>query len=271
MIYDPPATQDVSHRILSSPNFGSDWRLRLPHARKRHLLLWVTRGQGTLLADGTHHGLSAQTLAFFPSGELAAVALGARSFAHVLEVPVSADTPFPQFPIVTRLGDKPAIGQLSSLLDMMNRELSQQLSGYQLAARSIAALIALWLHRVIENRLVVPGTDARSRVICRAFCGRLASDTFDPGARVSDVARSIGISQTLLSRACKAETGIGPGRLLDDRRLHAALCLLTDTGAKSGAIAAHLGFASGAGFTRFIRSRTGRTPTVYRTESQIGQ
>ncbi|MFC0038222.1 helix-turn-helix transcriptional regulator [Actinomadura rayongensis] len=90
---------------------------------------------------------------------------------------------------------------------------------------------------------------------------RRLSDGAPP--RLPDVARALAVSPRTLQLRLRAE-GLSYAALADAFRRDRALALLAATTLPVTAIAARLGFATPAAFTRAVRRWTGETPTAYR-------
>ncbi|HDR29511.1 helix-turn-helix domain-containing protein, partial [Rhodovulum sp.] len=71
-------------------------------------------------------------------------------------------------------------------------------------------------------------------------------------------------TSTHLTRTCNQTCGRSASDLLAERKIGEARRLLADTRAPIKEIAAALGYASPAYFTRAFQSRTGTTPTAFR-------
>jgi len=127
-------------------------------------------------------------------------------------------------------------------------------------------LIAIWLRRQLADPDHAESPQTAARALSRAYCAQIAAN-FASGDSVADHARVLGVSPGHLTRTCRAETGQTAAALLNHRRLHAARCLLEDTGEPVSDIARHLGFSSPAMFTRFVRRHTGKPPSALRKPS----
>ncbi|TQL44948.1 AraC family transcriptional regulator [Homoserinimonas aerilata] len=88
----------------------------------------------------------------------------------------------------------------------------------------------------------------------------------DPQMSVVRVAEGVGVSERQLYRAFN-ETGASVAKVILDRRLDLAHCILTTPGSPSiGDVAAHCGFLSHAHFSRVFRERFDATPAAVRAE-----
>ncbi len=63
-------TDAVHIMTLTVATGGQDWRMSLPHMRPYPQLIWITRGQGLLMLNGTRRGVGTHNLIFVPAGAL---------------------------------------------------------------------------------------------------------------------------------------------------------------------------------------------------------
>jgi AraC-like DNA-binding protein len=83
------------------------------------------------------------------------------------------------------------------------------------------------------------------------------------------MARRLSISTRTLTRRLDAE-GLNFSQLVDERRCVDAQLMLSQTDFSVGEVAARLGYADPANFTRAFRKWTGKTPSIYRRETHVG-
>jgi AraC family transcriptional activator of pobA len=241
---------------------GQDWRLSLAHAEPHALLVWITRGQGLALLDGTRRGLGVHNALYLPAGSLFSIDLGRQGFGQALALPPDSAERFPEHPYHLRSRENVEQNELNGLLDAFAREQAGARAHAADAMRSYADLIALWLRRALSAQ-GGGAADTPSDRLMRAYCTRLALPR--PAATtMADHAAALGVTPTHLSRVCKARTGRTAAQLAAEAALHGARSLLQDSAHPVQDIARHLGFASPAYFTRFINRHTGQAPTALR-------
>ncbi|MCO7194946.1 helix-turn-helix domain-containing protein, partial [Pseudonocardia sp. McavD-2-B] len=119
------------------------------------------------------------------------------------------------------------------------------------------------------TQLAVTGTFAPTGAIDQQ--GRLASVHPDLRAPTADVLRAdqlaelVGVAPRTLERLVRGHIGLTPLWLIECRRLqHAAAVLRTDPGTALAGLAADLGYADQAHFTRRYRAVLGETPGATR-------
>lgn len=93
----------------------------------------------------------------------------------------------------------------------------------------------------------------------------LVESNFASTRRVEDYARFLGYSPRTLSRATVAATGVGAKEFIDRRIVLEAQRLLAHSNRTAAQIAAQLGFADAANFSKFFQQRAGTSPIAFRS------
>lgn len=261
------ALPPVEITTLAQITGPQEWRLALAHDRPEHLILWITRGQGRLLLNGTRRGVGTHNAILIPARTLFSLELGRQGMGQVALIPEGTDVRVPETPRQLRLRDVAAINEINILFDAAQREATQGRPLAQDALDAHVALISVWLRRQIALPDHLPLTmDAAARLTA-AFCTSIV-DNYAQAMTMADHAEALGVTATHLSRACKAATGRTAAELLTERTLYAARVSLEETAAPIQDIARHLGFGSAAYFTRFMQQHTGQTPSALRQASK---
>lgn len=263
MPFDPAPLPHPHLQTLARLAGADGWELALPHDRGEHLLIWLTRGQGVALLDGTRRGLGPHNALFVPARHLFAFEAGRGALGLTVSFPSGADMNLPAASRLLHVRDSREQAELTALCDAIGREQLQVRPGHAQAIEALARLISVWLIRQEPTPADTPETATPTRRLSRAYCRRLVTSYAD-GNGVAGQAAALGVSVNHLNRACRAEIGRTAGALLEDRILHAAHRLLGRTRAPVQDIARHLGFASPAAFSRFVRRKTGCPPTALR-------
>ncbi|MEX0308740.1 MAG: AraC family transcriptional regulator [Tateyamaria sp.] len=253
----------VQVKPISQLTSGQDWRLALAHDRPDHVILWITRGQGRLLLNGTRRGVGAHNALIIPPHTLFALELGRQGTGMAALIPDGTDVRLPVGPRQLRIRDVDSISELTGIFDAAYRETNQGRTLAQDAIDAHMALMSVWVRRQIARPEHLPVTmNAAARLSAR-FCERVVQHHWD-GSTMADHAEALGVTATHLTRACKAATGRTAADLLTERILYAARVALIETTVPAQDIARHLGFGSAAYFTRFMQQHTGQTPTALR-------
>ena len=249
---------------LAQMTASQDWRLSLVHDRASHLLIWITRGQGRVLLNGTRRGVGTHNAFSIPPRTLFSLELGRQSSGLVAVVPDGMQVSLPNGPRQLRIRDANAITDLNALFDAAGREAASGQPLSQDALDAHIALMSVWLRRQIAEPEHLPMKLNAAARLSAAFCQRIVT-AHHTGQTMADYASALDVTPTHLTRSCKAATGRTAADLLTERILYAARVALIETDVPVQDVARHLGFGSAAYFTRFIQQHTAQTPTALRT------
>ena len=261
------ALPPVEITTLAQMTGPQDWRLALAHDRPQHLIIWITRGQGRLLLNGTRRGVGTHNAILIPARTLFSLDLGRQGMGQVALIPDGTEVRLPESPRQLRLRDVAAINEITGLFEQAQREASQARPLAQDALDAHVALISVWIRRQLALPDNLPARmDAAARLTA-AFCDGIVAN-YAQAMTMADHARDLGVTATHLSRACKAATGRTAAELLTERTLYAARISLTESDVAIQDVARHLGFGSAAYFTRFMQQHTGHTPSALRQSAR---
>ena len=263
------ALPPVEITTLAQITGPQDWRLSLAHDRPEHVIIWVTRGQGRLLLNGTRRGMGTHTAILIPARTLFSLELGRQGMGQVALIPDGTDVRLPETPRQLRLRDVAAINEVNGFFEAAQREVSQNRPLAQDALDAHVALISVWLRRQIALPEHLPKAVGAAARLTAAFCEGIVAN-YAQAMTMADHAAALGVTATHLSRACKASTGRTAAALLTERTLYAARISLIETAVPIQDIARHLGFGSAAYFTRFMQQHTGQTPSALRQSARTG-
>ncbi len=267
MAFDPLVQSQLSLVTLARLCQAGKWRLSLAHDRGHHLLIWITRGQGLALIDGAQRGIGAHNALFIPAHHLMAVDPGRQGFGQALLIPPATALTWPATPRHLRVVGAAAQAEMNRLTEALGREYDSARPLGESAVRAYGELVSIWLRRQMQQTPSGAARDSAARRLSRRWCARVVGHFANPGDMKAHAA-ALGVTPTHLARVCRAETGRTAAGLLSQRRLHAARQLLSDTDVPVADIARHLGFASAAGFTRFVTTHTARPPSALRRNSR---
>ena len=235
------------------------WDTEAMHASERHLLVWVTRGQGRVTMEGVTRNYSANTAMWIPAKLIHGYTLGKGVAGHAVHVPEGFVPGLPSKGMVVRLVDADERREMTDLVEGVWREASA-MPIQPAALRQRVEMVSGWLRRRAEGR----GPQERASERLSRRYAQLVQERYHLGLRVADYASELGVTPTHLSRACKAASGQPAARLLQERVITEARKRLAQTDLPVGEIASELGYASHSYFTRDFQYRTGLTPTQFR-------
>ncbi|MEP4248923.1 helix-turn-helix transcriptional regulator [Tateyamaria sp.] len=257
----------INVTTLAQLSGSQEWRLALAHDCAAHLVIWITRGQGRMLLNGTRRGVGTHNAIFIPPKTLFSMELGRQSMGLVAVIPDGTQVRLPNDPRQLRIRDGSAISELNGLFDAAGRESTSALPLAQDALDAHIALMSVWLRRQITLPEHLPLKMNAAARLSAAF-GQRITEFHHTGQSMADHASALNVTPTHLTRACKAATGRTAADLLTERVLYAARVALVETDAPMQDVARHLGFGSAAYFTRFIQQHTAQTPSALRAAAQ---
>ena len=166
-----------------------------------------------------------------------------------------------------------ALHDVQSVVETMNQLLASSELTYINGLRRMSSLyhlLALLTEGHEEIRFQAArgtGTDPRSYIDKAVAMLRDASSSH---VRISDVARTIGISRSYLTHIFRDELGISPQEFLTEYRMEKAASLLGTTHSPINVIASEVGYPDALAFSKAFRKRFGISPSEYRnTRPQI--
>lgn len=243
------------------------WRVQTPHSSERARLYWMTKGQGRITANGMTRGFGQHTAIFLPPRTMYSFEFPSHVYGTRLCFPADLTDQLPDEALYLRVTESRHQAELTQVLDQITVEVRNHTAGWQAAARSYSALLAVQIERLQDayGRQIRPLGSAQR--IVEGYTG-LIEDHLCEGLTVADYAKMLGITPTHLTRVCREVCGKTASNLLHERVINEARRLLEDTDVPIRAIASDLGFGSAAYFTRAFGQRIGLTPSAARQQGQ---
>ncbi|MEM9317585.1 MAG: AraC family transcriptional regulator [Pseudomonadota bacterium] len=247
---------------LTKLRMMAPWRMQELHGNDRHHLYWITRGQGRVIISCINRGYGPNTAIWVPAGTVMALELPNQIQGLVLEVPPDEPLNLPPDPQHLRISNIEAQGNLTSIVERIERELAGRAPAMDRALRAYGLLLSTALERELKRQDGALGHKPSHKLVSRFSA--LLEGSYHQGFGVADFARELGVTPTHLSRVCRDTAGRPAHALLNERIMHAARVLLSDTKLSARAVAERLSFSSPAYFTRAFAGYTGLTPTEFR-------
>jgi AraC-like DNA-binding protein len=182
--------------------------------------------------------------------------------------PRGVDFGLPADPMHLRLRDANVQGEITALVDAMEREVNRGQPGMDRALFHHAGLLAVWLERQAALQPAEAALRPKAAIRLAEAYASLVERDFRSGKGVADYAADLGVTPTHLSRVCNETCGRPAHGLLQDRILFEARRLLRETPLPVKEVARTLGFTSAAYFTRAFQARTGLTPSDFRATGE---
>ncbi|MFW8592955.1 helix-turn-helix domain-containing protein [Cribrihabitans neustonicus] len=265
MPFDPSPADDCRIATLAQLAPDGAWQTALAHARRSHLLIWLTKGSAKLMLAGKCHDAGPYSLLNIPAGTLWSAAFSADAEARILAA-AAEPAALPPAPLCLRVADPEHQAGIGTLFDAMQGEQQGGAALWQRALHAYCDLAGILLQRLLPAGPLEQRPPAAER-LCRAYCARIA-EYRSAHSNMAGHAAALKVTPTHLTRVCKQETGKTAAALLTEHQLHAARSLLIGSDLPIRDIAGQLGFGSAAYFTRFISQHTGRTPSELRRSAR---
>jgi len=269
----PAAPERADIRLVPIPRLaaGGRWRVEAMRSYSEPLLLWFTRGQGRITVAGVTRGYGAHNAVFIPAGVMHGFEIGHQVHGTALFFGRQSDLDLPRTPQHLRIREAVPQGELSGILEAVQREMDSSKPGHERAARHHLGLVGVWLERQLAEAAADPAIAAAPRPdAARKLANRytaLLERKYRSGLNVGDLAAELGVTPTHLTRVCNRTCGRTAHALLADRKMHEARRLLAETRLPVQDVSASLGFASPAYFTRAFQGSTGKTPSDFRRQN----
>ncbi|UWQ12987.1 AraC family transcriptional regulator [Aliiroseovarius sp. M344] len=254
-------------RVLPLARLGSGgrWRTEAMRSYGAPVLLWFTRGQGRITVNGVTAGYGPHNCVYLPAGTMHGFEMSSQVNGTIVVFPQGCEEELalPDDAIHLRLREADKQMVLNGLVDDLQREMEKNSDTANRAMMCHAGLLSVWLERQLANTTVERlAINATGRLV-NAFTALVEQD-FHTDKTVRDYASELGVTPTHLSRVCNKTCGRPASAILQDRIHYEARRLLTETHIPIKDIAASLGFASAAYFTRAFQKQTGVTPSAFR-------
>ncbi len=274
MLPDPPNfAPEPGIRIATLPSLAAQgrWRLDGLRAQGSHGYFWITRGQAQITVRSHTRGAGTNVLIYVPSGHVHGVALGKNIQGYAVWMHQDLPVPAPDHTVMIKAASIFEQGQITSYFEAIAQEDLSRGPGTDHATESWMTLLNVWIDRhQSRNDWQNGALDTGGTRLVNRFLERLERD-FARGVAVADLAATLGVTPTHLSRVCRDYLGKPASGLLHDRIiLQAKLNLLLEHSSITD-IAAGLGIATPAYFSRLFKQQTGRTPGQFRTDARAGK
>lgn len=251
------------------------WKID-PHLHQvLHQMIFVLRGRGVVLAEGTRAQYRPPALVLIPAGSVHGFEFEPGTTGHVISISDELLRELVQHEAgIGSLFNRPATMEfraaalrgtdLTHSVRMLAREFQRSDSGHQLAMQGWLEVLLANVLRL--NRELPDEADAltgRRRKLVSRF-SELVERRFRDNQPVPEYAAALNVSESQLRNACLALTGQSPVQLVHARVLLEAKRQLHYTDSPVSEIAYALGFDDPAYFTRFFTRRAGISPRAFR-------
>lgn len=260
---------------IESRSVRHHWKID-PHLHQvLHQMIFVLRGRGVVLAEGTRAQYRPPALVVIPAGAVHGFEFEPGTTGHVISVSDELLRELTQRePGIATLFNRPNTFEfraaalrgtdLAHSVRMLAREFQRSDSGHQLAMQGwLEVLLANVLRLNREQPDEADALTGRRRKLVTRF-SELVERRFRDNQPVPEYAAALNVSESQLRNACLALTGQSPVQLVHARVLLEAKRQLHYTDNPVSEIAYALGFDDPAYFTRFFTRRVGSSPRAFR-------
>jgi AraC family transcriptional regulator, transcriptional activator of pobA len=154
--------------------------------------------------------------------------------------------------------------ELQHVLDKLDWEQRRSASCRDIVIEALLIdLLVGVLRRIQDSKTPAIDETASDQDVHRNFT-RMVEEHHTENWSLQQFADALRVTVPHLRNACRNVSGESPIRIINTRILVEAKRCLTHTGLSVAEIACRLGFEDASYFSRFFKSRTGQTPTVYK-------
>ena len=150
-------------------------------------------------------------------------------------------------------------GFIKDRLDLMQRELAEKRAGYRELMRCCLIEIIVHTLRMIANKK----PDILYKNYTNYIIDFINTNYHEP-ITLAEIAKELNFSLSYLSKAFKADTGIGFNEYLQKTRIEKSCHLLCSTDLKIIEISQMVGYADLCFFNRIFKKHLGQTPSEFR-------
>ena len=246
------------------------WRTEAMRSHTPPRLLYIAKGQGRITIAGLTSGYGANNLIFIPANTMYGFDVGPTVFGQILAIPSAMSAEWPDEVAHLRLRDAGSQRDFLSIIDALERELKLAGQTHSRAAHYHLGLLSVFFERQLDDKKSDTHADTSAARLVAAFTDLIERD-YRKGLGIADYATALGVTTTHLTRCCNKTCGRAALAILKDRIHYEACVLLRDTNQPINEIAADLGFASPAYFSRAFQAIGGHSPSAFRQNGAAPQ
>ncbi|MEO0357862.1 MAG: AraC family transcriptional regulator [Pseudomonadota bacterium] len=243
------------------------WNTAMLHSQPFDRLLWITRGQGQMAFNAEMQSYLPFSVTFLPAGTPHRFDIKPTVFGIAVDVAVHANLDMPKTAFSLRLRDVSEQRRFAQLIDTVQIELDRPKDPELMdlddrALRYQAGLMGVWLERRARTKSDHTALSPSARLVMRFL--DFVETRLGQGDNIASLSALLDVTPTHLTRCCRKTLGQSALELLNERLHHHARMQLLRTSTPVKDIAASLGFASAAYFTRAFQNLAQQTPSEFR-------
>lgn len=225
------------------------------------VLYWFTRGQGRITVAGLTRGYGPHNAVFVPAGTMHGFEVAGQVFGTAIFFNENSNGDLPGSACHLRIRDARLQGEITNLIDFLQREVDDDLPLKNRAISHYGGLLSVWIERqrrVADDRPV----EDDERGLARLYTETIEEQLYT-GQKVSDFAEILGVTPDRLSEICSKTCGRNADALLADRLGFEARRLLLDSAMSVERVSEVLGYPTPDDFKAAFADQTGETPEVF--------
>jgi AraC family transcriptional activator of pobA len=242
-------------------------------------IIALTRGGGTMAADGARLPFTSPCLLVIPAAVVHAFSFDRGTAGKVLTIGdltlldlVTRDAALARLfeaPAVITHGSPREARQLQLVLRQLAIENAWEAPGHQAVLDALLVMVLVIALRATASGSTV-GAVGRGDAHLVARFRQSVEVHFRRRPKLDRYLRELGVSEAQLRRACTAVARRTPLRIVQERTILEAKRMLLHSNSTSEEIAGRLGFDDAAYFSRFFRSMTGVNARSFRAAGHRG-
>jgi AraC-like DNA-binding protein len=240
-------------------------QLRLDGSNGFNKYIFVKKGNGACMVDGTTQGFGTNTVLYIPDSCPHHIDLGVNTQAIIIAIPTHMDFNLPEIAVVQSLNSAGDITTMAQMFDAALQEFHSSNAAADMAIYSYTGLVTVNVTRLRAQQNTVQKTAAQRLMHKFSY---LVEDQFFSGNGLEHYARALGVTSTHLTRVCQQLNSQSASHFIQNRIISEARRLLLISDSKVQDIATDLGFTSAAYFSRFFTTRLGMSPKEFRKSRQ---
>lgn len=240
-------------------------------------LLICERGSGSIvLEDGRHTfqapailivpSLTVHALSFDENSERWVVSIAKSYFQEMLERAPQLSEIFSRGLCIRYAAHDRDYVELQHVLDKLDWEQRRSASCRDIVIEALLVDVLVGVLRRIEDDQAPHDDETPSDADVHRKFTRMVEEHHAENWSLQQFADALRVTVPHLRNACRDVSGESPIRIINSRILLEAKRCLTHTDLSVAEIACQLGFEDASYFSRFFKSRTGQTPTVYKAD-----
>lgn len=249
---------------IASAKLGGRDALPLRGLNPFRLVLWLTRGNGSVTLSGQTRGINPNTLIYIPADAPYDIHLGQNTHGILIAAPnLNSQSIEPMILNIRQMSEQ---AQITTNIESIQNEAHSPDRFSQVVQNHNFDLLMIKVQRIAKAQSVTGKTSAAHKLM-RQFAD-LVEENLRQGHGLTWYCSALGVTTAHLSRVCQAENHKPASKYLQDRILSEAQELLLETDLQIAEISTKLHFSTPAYFSRLFTQKIGLTPRDFRSKER---